>query len=389
MPQVACPDRESLGQLLLGNLSTERAELLEEHLLHCDRCSQLAETIPAADEVTAAFASSETIPVDEQLSLAIDRAKRLPANADTSESIETILRSTQDDAPAASQAFDPREIDFLGPRERPDDIGCLGGYRVLQVLGVGGMGVVFRAEDPQLKRQVALKAMKPVIAASLSAKDRFLKEAAATAAIEHDHIVTIYQVGEDRGIPFIAMQYLRGESLQTRLDREHLLHQREVVRIGRQIASGLAAAHEHDLIHRDVKPDNIWLESQQGRVKILDFGLVRSTHEETGLTRSGVVLGTPRYMSPEQAQGGNGRPPLRPVQPGERSVSPRQRSRTVPRAKRNRDADGSGAGRSLADRRRLPQSPSGNGPADHAAAVERPESAAAVGAGCRAAPLRR
>ncbi len=174
---------------------------------------------------------------------------------------------------------------------------------MLQVLGVGGMGVVFRAEDPRLKRQVALKVMKPAIAASRSAKERFLKEAEATAAIEHDHIVTIYQVGEDRGVPFIAMRYLRGESLQTRLDREQRLDQRDVVRLGRQIALGLAAAHERGLIHRDIKPDNIWLDSSQSRVKIVDFGLVRSARDDSGLTQSGMVLGTPKYMAPEQANG--------------------------------------------------------------------------------------
>ncbi len=124
---------------------------------------------------------------------------------------------------------------------------------MLEVMGVGGMGVVFRAEDPKLKRQIALKAMKPAIAASASAKDRFLREAQATAAIEHDNIVSIYQVGEDRNVPFIAMQYLRGESLKTRVDREKRLDQREVLRIGREVAAGLAAAHDQGLIHRDIK----------------------------------------------------------------------------------------------------------------------------------------
>ena len=174
---------------------------------------------------------------------------------------------------------------------------------MLEVLGVGGMGVVFRAEDPKLERMVALKAMKPAIAASRSAKDRFLKEAKATAAIEHDHIVSIYQVGEDRGVPFIAMRFLRGESLQTKLDREQKLDPCEAARIGREVASGLAAAHGHNLIHRDIKPDNIWLDSKQGRVKIVDFGLVRSTSDDAGLTQSGAVVGTPKYMAPEQAAG--------------------------------------------------------------------------------------
>src|SRR5262249_9327437 len=110
--------------------------------------------------------------------------------------------------------------EFLAPPQAPDELGRLGPYRVQQVLGAGGMGVVFRAEDPQLARQVALKAMLPILAASSSARQRFLREARATAAIKHDHIVTIYQVGEDRGVPFLAMELLEGESLDMRLHRE-------------------------------------------------------------------------------------------------------------------------------------------------------------------------
>ncbi|MCA9013069.1 MAG: serine/threonine protein kinase [Planctomycetaceae bacterium] len=146
------------------------------------------------------------------------------------------------------------ETDFLAPSQVPDEIGRLGDYRVLDVLGIGGMGVVFLAEDPTLKRQVALKAMKPAVAASRSAKDRFLREAQATASIEHDNIVHIYQVAEDRNIPFIAMQMLRGESLQTRLKRDRKLTQLETAKMGCEIAKGLSAAHHHQLIHRDIKP---------------------------------------------------------------------------------------------------------------------------------------
>ena len=111
------------------------------------------------------------------------------------------------------------------------------------------------------------------------------------------------KVGEDEGVPFIAMKFLRGESLKTRLEREQSLGLQESLRIGREIASGLAAAHEQGLIHRDIKPDNIWLEEDTGRVKIVDFGLVRNIASDTEITHSGVVLGTPQYMSPEQARG--------------------------------------------------------------------------------------
>ena len=195
------------------------------------------------------------------------------------------------------------EFGFLAPAQESDEIGRLGEYRILQVLGIGGMGVVFRAEDSRLKRQVAIKVMKPSVASSRSAKDRFIREAQFTAAIEHDNIVQIYQVGEDNGVPFIAMPFLKGESLKSRLERKGKLPQSDVIKIGIQVAAGLAAAHERNLIHRDIKPDNLWLEEKTGRVKILDFGLVRASSEDAGLTQSGAVMGTPRYMAPEQAMG--------------------------------------------------------------------------------------
>ena len=158
-------------------------------------------------------------------------------------------------------AGDKELYDFLAPPQGPGELGRLGPYRVLRVFGAGGMGVVFQAEDPHLERSVALKAMKPALAASASARQRFLREAKATAAIKHDHIVTIHQVGEDRGVPFLAMEFLEGEALDERLKREKKLPLAEVLRIGREIAEGLAAAHERGLIHRDIKPGNIWLET--------------------------------------------------------------------------------------------------------------------------------
>jgi WD40 repeat protein/serine/threonine protein kinase/DNA-directed RNA polymerase subunit RPC12/RpoP len=196
-----------------------------------------------------------------------------------------------------------RLANLLAPALKPGEMGRLGPYRVLKVLGSGGMGVVFQAEEPQLERLVALKVMLPDMAADPASHKRFQQEAKAIAAIEHDHIVTIYMVGEDRGIPFMAMQLLRGETLEARLRREGKLPPAEAVRIGREIASGLAAAHERQLLHRDIKPANIWLEAGSGRVKILDFGLTRAAKDGVHLTQTGAVLGTPAYMAPEQAAG--------------------------------------------------------------------------------------
>jgi serine/threonine protein kinase len=212
---------------------------------------------------------------------------------------EHVVDATQDGAPSDDVCELPP--DFLAPPQAPDEIGRLGPYRVLKVLGVGGMGMVFMAEDSGLKRIVALKVMLPALAANESSRKRFVREAQAAASIEHEHIVTIHQVGEDRGVPFIAMQFLKGESLDQRLKRHEKLSLRQVVRIGREAALGLDAAHQRGLVHRDIKPANLWLEAGSDRVKILDFGLARGGGANANLTGTGAVVGTPAYMAPEQA----------------------------------------------------------------------------------------
>ncbi len=219
-------------------------------------------------------------------------------------SLQTLPPDGAEDRRAAAGVALPAEYyDFLAPAQADDEIGRLGSYRVLKVLGTGGMGVVFQAEDRTLHRQVALKVMLPALAASGTNKVRFLREARAAASIEHDHIVSILEVDEDRGVPFIAMPLLRGESLEQRLKRERRLSVEEVVRIASETALGLAAAHERGLIHRDIKPANIWLEGDKGRVKILDFGLARRRGDDANLTQQRAILGTPAYMAPEQASG--------------------------------------------------------------------------------------
>jgi len=197
----------------------------------------------------------------------------------------------------------PELTAFLAPAQALDEIGRLGPYRVLAILGHGGMGVVFRAEDPHLERLIALKAMLPALAGKAANRDRFLREAKAAAAVQDDHVVSIHQVGEDRGVPFLAMEFLAGEPLDERLKRGPRLTITEIVRIGRETALGLAAAHQRGLIHRDIKPGNLWLEGERGRVKILDFGLARAMGDQAHLTQSGAILGTPAYMAPEQAAG--------------------------------------------------------------------------------------
>ncbi len=204
-------------------------------------------------------------------------------------------------SPVGSGTAEPLSLDFLTPSDDPNLLGTLGDYQVQEVIGQGGMGIVFRALDPKLNRIVAIKVMSPLLAVNPNARKRFLREAQAAAAVSHPHIVTIHAVDEAT-LPYLVMEYVVGQSLQEKLDKVGSLKVTEILRIGNQIAEGLAAAHKQGLIHRDIKPANILLENGVERVKITDFGLARAVDDVT-ITKTGEVSGTPQYMSPEQASG--------------------------------------------------------------------------------------
>ena len=206
-----------------------------------------------------------------------------------------------------ANSFEPVVADksqLLTPAEQPGELGRLGIYRVLKLLGQGGMGFVYHAEDTLLGRAVALKVMRPEVAAKAAAKDRFLREGRAAAKVKNDHVVTIHAVGEANGVPFMALEFLEGKSLDDWL-KEHPAPVPLVVllKVARDVLKGLAAAHEKDLVHRDIKPANLWLEKGTSRVKVLDFGLTRDVGGADQVTQSGMILGTPAYMAPEQASG--------------------------------------------------------------------------------------
>jgi predicted Ser/Thr protein kinase len=303
---IQCPSPDALRRLLLGALSPSELELLGAHVLKCDHCAAALNDMRASDDLLEALRAAETAAaLDTKVQSLIDRISRPSHGKNTATDAGLSASSAGKDTVALPSASGTgsSEHGFLSPPEHPDELGRLGGYRVLKLLGQGGMGAVYLAEDPQLERMVALKVMRPELAANPDARQRFLREAKATAKLKDDHIVAIYQVGEHKGLPFLAMEYLRGESLEQWLSRGKNLTVGQLLRVARDITRGLAAAHAKGLIHRDIKPANLWLEAPQGRVKILDFGLARGDKDDMHITQTGTILGTPAYMSPEQSRG--------------------------------------------------------------------------------------
>ena len=189
---------------------------------------------------------------------------------------------------------------FLAPSKQPDCLGSLQQFNVSRIIGEGGMGYVFAAFDSRLRRPVALKVVKPELAANKNGRERFLREARAMASIRHENVVTVYEVGREGRFPFLAMELLEGETLAARLAGGEKITPREAVAIVRQVCRGLRAAHKSNIVHRDIKPSNIWLQTPDDAVRILDFGLARN--DESQLTQTGRLLGTPRYVSPEQVR---------------------------------------------------------------------------------------
>jgi hypothetical protein len=194
------------------------------------------------------------------------------------------------------------DLGFLEPATQPGALGRIGHYEVFEVLGRGGFGIVLRAIDDTLRRMVAVKVLAPHLAATSPARNRFLREARSYAAIRHENVVQVHAV-DAHPIPHLVMEFLPGETLQRMIDRIGPLDVATILSIGRQIAAGLAAAHQIGLIHRDVKPANVLVEgATTKRVKLTDFGLARAA-DDASVSQSGLVAGTPLYMAPEQARG--------------------------------------------------------------------------------------
>ncbi len=283
-----------LGALDLPN-GADRAAYLDEV------CGQNSERRRQVEELLAAHERSGQF-LDEAAAEQMAAGPQSPTAQTVAlnpESDDVMADGKKTNASPSDDGVD--DLPFLSPSTRPDSLGRLGHYEILQVLGRGGFGVVFRAFDDVLQRVVAVKVLSPQLAATSPARRRFLREARSSAQVRHENVVQVHEVGENP-LPYIAMEFIPGETLQQRLDRTGPIDVADVVRIGRQIAEGLAAAHATDLIHRDIKPGNVLLEGGAQRVKITDFGLARAA-DDASLSQSGMIAGTPMYMSPEQAKG--------------------------------------------------------------------------------------
>jgi serine/threonine protein kinase len=280
--KIGLCDPRHIEAYLSEQLSGENEEALLQHLDSCDTCRDLLERTAAQRETWDS--------IHNQLN--DDDYDPTSLSSDTNSHGETTNVSLH-----IGQV-----LDQLAPTDDPQMLGRLGGYEISGVVGAGGMGIVLKGYDRALDRVVAIKVLAPHLARSAAARQRFAREAKAAAAVLHPNIIAIHCVSNVADLPHLVMPYVRGNSLQQRLDQQGPLAVKEVLRVGCQIAAGLAAAHSQGLVHRDIKPANVLLEDGVERVTITDFGLARAA-DEANLTLSGVIAGTPQYMSPEQATG--------------------------------------------------------------------------------------
>ncbi len=300
---TGCPHTEELRQLLDGSLSGERQQECTDHMDSCECCQERLESI--AIDGTNLSQVVEHLPDSQPVAnSAYWPALRALDRDVPSESRDVPSDMQQTFVPQTTARIRDVSLSFLEPASDSAYLGRIAHFDVMRVLGRGGMGLVLEAFDSRLQRNVALKVLDPELAGDDVARQRFCREARAAASITHENVVAVHQVEKSGGdaLPYLVMQLITGESLEQRLAREKQLPIREIVRIGMQAAQGLAAAHALGMIHRDVKPGNILLESSSDRVKLTDFGLAHVA-EDVKLTRTGFVSGTPMYMAPEQALG--------------------------------------------------------------------------------------
>jgi tetratricopeptide (TPR) repeat protein len=285
-----CPSWSELQHLLREELEATENERIADHVSSCTICQAALDRLTDND-----LLSGMQTPCMKETSLETD-----PTLADLISCMKQ--RSAGDLAPLRSPEDSASDtVTFPGSATDDAALGQLGPYQIKQEFGSGSTGRLFQAYDPRLRRTVAVKVLKRELATLESARVRFEREARAAAALDHENVVRIYEVGDLPDFPpYLVLEFIDGESLGRKLEREGTIQPRLAAEIVRQIADGLSAAHQQDVIHRDIKPSNIMIEASTSRVKIADFGLARVQESKTGITLAGILVGTPDYMSPEQ-----------------------------------------------------------------------------------------
>jgi len=318
----ACTESGRLAQFVQGLLPESEAASLAAHADECPHCQKmLAEFDQEQSDLAGALRRGMNAPLLElpEVRHTLDDTQMLTAlwSADQEATPQSGPRMSRlmrrlEQLPQDCPATGPDWIEWadtvleFGPDGLPD----YPQYRLQAALGAGGMGVVFEVFDRSLDRTVALKVLRPELAGDALVRDRFQTEAQAMAALQHDQIVRVFQFGTlSTGtlgpLPFLTMERFHGETLAQRLSRGPALTLAECLQISRDIARALAEAHRHGLVHRDVKPENVFLDGtvEEFQVKLLDFGLARDVSKSDLDDERGWVLGTPAWMAPEQARG--------------------------------------------------------------------------------------
>jgi len=298
MTTELCPAIEDLRRLLNGELREADAVPLERHLLSCMRCGERVEVIEAdgpwgKSAHPQAYQRSWPDPV--QVGHLVERLEQMPVGTwwkNSGNAPQPPTRSLQE-PPAGST------LDSANPPSPAAPAGLVPGYQILEVLGRGGMGIVYKARQFSLKRLVALKMILAGSQAEPPEVARFLKEAEIIAQLKHPNVVEIYDLGTFEDRPFFSLELLEGGSLSARLKAEPQ-PPREAAQLIETLARAIQAAHDRGIVHRDLKPANVLL-TADGTPKITDFGLARWGTSE--ITATGTVMGTPSYMAPEQTEG--------------------------------------------------------------------------------------
>ena len=282
-----CPSPQTWSEELESSCDDPR---LIAHVEHCAQCRRLIDELAAEPQLWEE--ASETL------------ATKFPDLTHVTQSICALAdlpsQSSLSDSWHAHEITQLRSL--LSPASHPELLARIGRYELEQLIGRGGMGLVFRAWDTELHRVVAVKTLAMALMPIGTARERFIREGRAAAMLNHPNIVPMYDVITEMPVPALVMQYIAGPTLESRIKEHGAMPWQDALRIGIQLADALDAAHTGGLVHRDIKPSNVLLEADGTRPLLTDFGLVRAM-DDAALTHSGMLAGTPHFMSPEQARG--------------------------------------------------------------------------------------